>query len=229
MLAVIEGLDGAGKTTQINLLRKYLDKMNVKSFFIHFPRFDDKVFGDLIAAFLRGEFGEAHSVDPRIVALLYAGDRFNAAPEIRSMIEQNVAVILDRYVYSNVAYQCAKLPVGEERNRLREWIFNMEYNYFNIPRPDINIFLDVPFKFTADKLMMQRGGAEREYLNGKVDIHEADLDLQRRVREVYLQQIEFDPDFLKIDCADSLLAMKKPTEIADEIISALQSKKLIEI
>ncbi|MDR2424365.1 MAG: dTMP kinase [Prevotellaceae bacterium] len=227
MLTVIEGLDGAGKTTQVSLLRKYFAEKNIESYFLHFPRFDNPTFGPLIAAFLRGEFGDVHSVNPQIVALLYAGDRYCAAESLKTMLDNNIAVILDRYVYSNIAFQCAKLADIDERARLREWIFNLEYNCFHTPEPDISIFLDVPFQFTSNKLKMQRKGQEREYLQGKSDIHEADLDLQHQVREVYLEQTALDSNFVRIDCTDNGLKMKKPEIISSEIIAAIKSRNLI--
>ena len=49
-------------------------------------------------------------------------------------------VLLDRYVYSNIAYQCAKLSNPDEADELREWILNTEYGNFDLPVPDLNIF-----------------------------------------------------------------------------------------
>jgi dTMP kinase len=217
MLIVLEGLDGSGKTTQVNLLQKYFESQNVKSVFLHFPRFDAPVYGDLIASFLRGEFGDVDTVDPRLVALLYAGDRDNAAPKLRSWFDEGKVVILDRYVYSNIAFQCAKIPDSAKREKLREWIFNLEYNFFGIPRPDISIFLDVPFDFTVEKLKLHRDGTDRNYLNGKKDIHESDFDLQKRVREVYIDQINIDKNFVLVNCVDEDSKMKQPQVIHKEI------------
>jgi dTMP kinase len=219
MLIVLEGLDGAGKSTQVNLLQEYFESENVKSMFLHFPRFDAPVYGDLIASFLRGELGDVNTVDPRLVALLYAGDRDNAAPELRSWLADGKVVILDRYVYSNIAFQCAKISDGEKRKQLREWIFNLEYDFFVIPRPDISIFLDVPFDFTVEQLKLQREGTGRDYLKGKKDIHESDFSLQRKVREVYLEQANLDKNFVRINCVDENSKMKTPQVIHREIIS----------
>lgn len=95
-------------------------------------------------------------------------------------------MVLDRYVYSNVGFQCAKLPAGERRDRLAQWILDLEFGYNDLPRPDLSLFLDVPFAFTERKLTEVREGDDRDYLQGSRDIHEDALDLQRRVREVYL-------------------------------------------
>jgi dTMP kinase len=223
MLTVLEGLDGAGKTTQVNLLQKYFESKNMECVFLHFPRFDAPVYGDLIASFLRGEFGYVNTVDPRLVALLYAGDRNNAAPMLKSWLAEDKVVILDRYVYSNIAFQCAKVADEDKREKLRQWIFDMEYNFFGIPRPDISIFLDVPFDFTVEKLKLQREGTDREYLNGKKDIHESDFDLQKKVREVYLAQTNIDEKFVLVNCADDNSIMKTPQTIHKEIIERIRA------
>ena len=79
MLIVLEGLDGAGKSTQVELVRRMFAQEGVESHFLHFPRFDAPVYGELIARFLRGEFGGVGQVDPYLVALLFAGDRIDRA------------------------------------------------------------------------------------------------------------------------------------------------------
>ena len=142
MFIVLEGLDGAGKSTQIRMLRRFFADRGVESEYVHFPRFDSPVYGELIARFLRGEFGGVVEVDPYLVALLFAGDRADAASRIREWLAQGKAVILDRYVYSNVGFQCAKLPAGEERNRLADWILYLEFCHNGLPRPDVSLFLD---------------------------------------------------------------------------------------
>ncbi len=137
MFIVLEGLDGAGKSTQIRMLRRFFADRGVESEYVHFPRFDSPVYGELIARFLRGEFGGVGEVDPYLVALLFAGDRADAASRIREWLAQGKAVILDRYVYSNVGFQCAKLPAGEERNRLADWILYLEFCHNGLPRPEV--------------------------------------------------------------------------------------------
>lgn len=186
MFIVLEGLDGAGKSTQIRMLRQLFADRSVESEYVHFPRFDSPVYGQLIARFLRGEFGGVQEVDPYLVALIFAGDRADAAPQIRQWLAEGKAVVLDRYVYSNVGFQCAKLPAGEERDRLADWIVNLEFGHNALPRPDLSLFLDVPFAFTERKLSEAREGDDRDYLQGGQDIHEASLQLQQDVRSVYL-------------------------------------------
>lgn len=74
MLIVLEGLDGSGKSTQVQLLKSYLQTVSKELEYIHFPRYDAPVYGDLIGKFLRGGFGSIENVHPQLVALLYAED-----------------------------------------------------------------------------------------------------------------------------------------------------------
>jgi dTMP kinase len=222
MFIVLEGLDGAGKSTQIAKLKAMFDERGVETEYLHFPRFDAPVYGELIARFLRGELGGVDEVNPYLVALLYAGDRADCAATIRRWIAEGKVVIVDRYVLSNIGYQCAKLPAGEERNALRDWIFHTEYEEFNIPRPDVSLFLDVPFSFTERKLTEQREGDDRSYLQGGKDIHEASLDLQRRVREVYLETATLRDDLSVVDCTADDGSMASAETIFERIMSHLQ-------
>ena len=213
MFIVLEGLDGAGKSTQIRMLRQLFADRGVESEYVHFPRFDSPVYGQLIARFLRGEFGGVQEVDPYLVALIFAGDRADAAPQIRQWLAEGKAVVLDRYVYSNVGFQCAKLPAGEERDRLADWIVNLEFGHNALPRPDLSLFLDVPFAFTERKLSEVREGDDRDYLQGGQDIHEASLQLQQDVRSVYLASAAKDPSLRVVDCSDASGAMESPEGI----------------
>ena len=217
MLVVLEGLDGAGKSTQVKMLRQYLESVFGSLEYIHFPRYDAPVYGDLISRFLRGDFGTNEQVHPQLVALLFAEDRHGAAPEIKRTLAAGGTVLLDRYVYSNIAYQCAKLQNPEEAADLREWIFNTEYGDFDLPRPDLNIFLDVPIGFVESKLKGQRAGADRTYLEGAQDIHEADISFQVKVRDIYRRQCEIDPRFIRIDCSDENGQMLPPSAIFAKI------------
>ncbi len=203
MLIVLEGLDGAGKSTQINLLQTYFEDRSTPVKFIHFPRFDSPVFGELIAGFLRGDLGRIDEVHPMLVALLFAGDRREASAQIREWLDSGYTVILDRYVYSNIAFQCAKCTNADQALQLRDWILDTEYNKFAIPKPDLNLFLDVPLRFVDKKLKEQRGGEEREYLQGKQDIHEESISFQSKVRDIYLYECNRGDALLRVDCCET--------------------------
>lgn len=217
MFIVLEGLDGAGKSTQVHLLQQWLAQQGLESRYVHFPRFDAPVYGDLIARFLRGEFGGVETVNPYLVALIYAGDRADAAPQLRQWLDAGKVVVLDRYVYSNVGYQCAKLAAGAERDRLARWIVDLEFGYNDLPRPDVSLFLDVPFAFTERKLAEVREGDDRNYLQGARDIHEDSLTLQQQVREVYLAAAQNDPTLRVVDCGTPEGMMASPETIFGRI------------
>ena len=223
MLVVLEGLDGAGKSTQVKLLKEYLQARCGALEYIHFPRYDAPVYGDLISRFLRGDFGSNETVHPQLVALLFAEDRHGAAPAIRAALAAGKTVLLDRYVYSNIAYQCSKLKDPEQRRALRDWIFHTEYELFDLPVPDLNLFLDVPIDFVEQSLALPRTGEDRDYLEGGRDIHEASIAFQRDVRSMYVAETERDPRFRRIDCSDENGYMLPPEAIFNKVRAAVDS------
>ena len=101
MLVVLEGLDGAGKSTQVKKLRNYLESRFGALEYIHFPRYDAPVYGDLISRFLRGDFGSNEAVHPQLVALLFAEDRHGAAPHISSVLDKGGNVLLPHTLASS--------------------------------------------------------------------------------------------------------------------------------
>ncbi len=225
---VLEGLDGSGKSTQVELLKKYLKKSKIPFKYIHFPRSGEGIYGELVARFLRGDLGKIDEVNPYLVALIYAGDRYDASFMINTWIKDGYLVLTDRYVYSNIAFQCAKLSSVQERAELREWIKNLEFNYHDIPKPDLSIFLNVPFSFTHVNLTSNRTGCDRDYLNGKTDIHEADLDFQKQVLDVYLWQTNLEDDFVKLECHDPAShEILKPDMIFKKILDTFGEKEII--
>ena len=223
MLIVLEGLDGAGKSTQLKMVTSYFSALGKEVEYLHFPRYDAPVYGDLIARFLRGDFGAIDQVHPQLVALLFAEDRRDAAAQIRRWMDEGHVAILDRYVYSNIAFQCAKMPDTAEADALRDWIFDLEYNHYDIPRPTLNLFLDVPISFVDAKLKNSRKGGDRAYLEGKSDIHEADIRFQMKVRERYLEQCARDPHFIRIDCSDPKGKMLPAADIFSRIRQQIEA------
>lgn len=226
-LFVIEGVDGSGKSTQIKKLQELFTKLGYRHEYLHFPRTDAPYFGEMIARFLRGEFGSLSEVDPYLVALLYAGDRKDASEMIRTWLNQGKIVLLDRYTYSNIAYQCAKLNDLVSQEKLMNWILSLEFSHFGIPEPDLNIFLDVPFSFTEKKLTSLRSGDDRSYLNGIKDIHEENLLFQKKVREIYLRVAGRDGKLALINCSNNNGEMLPENQIFDAITTMLKIKKFI--
>lgn len=222
-LIAIEGLDGAGKSTQINLLRTYLEIKGIDNEYLHFPRIDCPFFGELIARFLRGEFGEVDNVDPYLVAALYAADRNDAKTMIISWLETGKLVILDRYFFSNLAFQCAKVEDSINKRNLRDWITSLEFDYYQIPRPDLSLFLHLPLELISERLKVQRLGSDRDYLHGQIDIHEDSLDLQIKVNDEYVFLTNTNEDFYLIECFENDYLLSSE-EINNHIIRLLNNK-----
>jgi dTMP kinase len=222
-LIAIEGLDGAGKSTQIELLLRYLEQKKVKTQFVHFPRTAyPNMYGDMIAKFLRGEYGKLEDVHPQLVALLFAQDRHDFSTTMKSWLAAGDYVVMDRYVLSNIAFQCAKLVQPKEQEALSQWILDFEFEYNKIPIPDLSIYLDVPFSFVERALTTTRKGEERAYLLGKTDIHEASLSFQKNVKQQYERMLLHNEQFQRINCANSQQEMKSPLEIHAQIVTLLE-------
>ncbi len=224
---VIEGLDGSGKSTQLKLVEQFFREQNLKSRFIHFPRTVSPIWGELISRFLRGDLGDIDQVNPYLIALLYAGDRKDAASSLKQWMDEKYVVIADRYLYSNIAFQCAKLTDEKEKIRLAGWIKHFEYKYNKIPVPDLNLYLNVPFHFTQKSLHNNRHGTDRDYLNGAFDIHEADLNFQKKVHDVYVWQVKENDDFESIECEGTDGNMLGTEKISEFIVEKIKRKLLL--
>jgi len=146
---------------------------------------------------------------------------------INNWLQQRRYVLLDRYTYSNIAYQCAKIDEPAERERLRKWILSLEFEHFRIPEPDLNIFLDVPLSFAENNLSSNRTGYDRNYLNGNRDIHEENLFFQRKVRDVYLNAARSDKRLAVVDCSNSKGLMLPAGDIFRKITGIIYQRNLI--
>ena len=201
-MIVLEGTDGAGKSTQIELIKKYLTEKNLKFDYLHFPKYGRNEFSAVIAKFLQGDFGGVDEVNPYFVANIYAMDRFLFLPELNKMLEENDVVILDRYVFSGMAFQAAKYFDKKKQEEIIDWIDKFEFDFLDLPYPDLTLFLNVPMETVKERLNDDREGDDRDYLEGKKDIHEQDLSFQARVNQVYFDlQAEYN-DYHVVHCAE---------------------------
>ncbi|RCW39215.1 dTMP kinase [Halopolyspora algeriensis] len=183
-LIVIEGLDGAGKRTLADGLAAELDRRDRSVVRAAFPRYGTDVHADLVAEALRGAHGDlADSVHG--MAVLYALDRHGAAGTVREDLQQHDVVLLDRYVASNAAYGAARLRQGADGDFV-SWVSELELERFALPRPDLQILLQVPTALAAGRAeQRERSDAER-----RRDRFETDSPLQQRCAEVYTELAE---------------------------------------
>ncbi len=169
---VIDGTDGSGKATQTKLLVDKLSQNNYPVKMIDFPQYGQKSAG-LVEEYLNGNYGAALEVGPYRASIFYACDRYAAAPQINDWLNQGNLVISNRYVSSNMGHQAGKIKDETERDKFLDWLFDLEFNIFNIPKPDLNILLYLPPEI-GQELVDKKGS--RDYVGGqKRDIHEADL------------------------------------------------------
>lgn len=195
---VLEGTDGSGKGTQVDLLVRRLEKEGYPVAKFDFPQYE-KPSSHFVRRYLNGEYGSAEEVGPYTGSLFYALDRYEAAPEIRRALEEGKIVVANRYTGSNMAHQGTKFVNAEQRRGYFIWLDQMEFEMFKIPRPDLSIVLRVPADI-AQKLVDKKD--ERSYTDKGRDLHEADLSHMERSVEVYDNLCQLFPkDFKQIDCS----------------------------
>jgi dTMP kinase len=216
-IVAVEGGDGAGKRTISEALRDRLVADGLRAKVISFPRYQDTLGGRVIGEFLAHRV--AAPADPRGVAIFYAADRFESKALIQELLDENDFLIADRYVASNVAYQAAK-GAPEERQAIIDWIVDLEFGCFGLPRPVISVFLDMPVE-VARQLVGKKDA--RPYTDRVLDRHEEDLDLQRRVAEAYgrLAADEVVSPWLVVSPLRNG-TLRLPRDLADEIVSRLR-------
>ena len=143
-LIVIEGADGAGKATQADMLVERLRGEGMEVETLEFPRYEETFFGAYIKEWLDEEYGSFVDLDPRLAAILFAGDRYETKCEIKKWLEEGKHVVLDRYVTASMLHQGAKIDDVEKRGAFLLWLRRLEYEVFGMPNPDMVVYLDMP-------------------------------------------------------------------------------------
>jgi len=183
-LIVIEGTDCSGKQTQTELLQTKLKELGYNCIRIDFPRYDTPT-GKIVGGAYLGKpeicesfFKEgAVNVDPKIASLYFAADRKYSIATVKEYLEKGYYVILDRYTTSNLAHQGSKILDKDERFNMYQWIDKLEYWLLELPKPDVTIFLHMPYEYSL-KLK-----ANRQLL----DEHEKSEEHLRHAEACYLE------------------------------------------
>jgi dTMP kinase len=215
-LIAIEGADGAGKQTASIALAELLKSVGARVIRTSFPgytkTFSGKVIGDVLAK--KSEMPR----DQRVLAAIYALDRFESLPELTEQLSASDFVISDRYVASNIAYQVA-IARSERLDDIAGWLSCLEFELFKLPRPFVNILLETPlevsFQFQIEK-------AGRAYTSDAFDRFESDVGLQKRVREAYrkLSMTSVVGRWLVVE-TKTMDTLKTPQQLAQEIYERL--------
>ncbi|MEO9787289.1 MAG: hypothetical protein ABJF67_06720 [Aurantimonas coralicida] len=208
----MEGKDGAGKGTFSKALLNVLAEERYSVGIISFPRYTDTLAGNALGRFLNGKMPGQN--DPRVVASLYALDRFESIEILRSDLDRYDFLISDRYVASNVAYQSAKCPASE-RQAIADWIIRLEHEMYDLPYPALNVLLSTPSALARKNVEQKR---PRGYTQATYDVHEADELLQETVDETYNKLTKSDRlgPWLTVK-TESSGQMRKPVDLAKEV------------
>lgn len=185
-LIVLEGLDGSGKRTLTERVVAELGESGVRAATLGFPRYGRSIHADLAAEALRGGHGDV-AASVNAMALLFALDRAGARDELEKLLAEYDVVVLDRYVASNAAYSAARLGQSAD-GEIISWTAELEYGRFRLPRPDLQVLLDVPTELAAERAR-RRGELEPDRA---LDAYERDADLQYRTGAVYRELAERD-------------------------------------
>lgn len=175
-LIVIEGTDGSGKATQTTRLFERLRNLRVNVLRVSFPNYESES-SALIKMYLRGDFGgSAESVNPYAAAMFYAVDRFASYTQWKDFYNEGGIVLADRYTASNAAHQAAKFTRKADKEKFWNWLEDVEYKKFQLPRPDLTIFLNMPPQIAA--MLRQKRGRE--------DLHESDAAYMEKSYKTYV-------------------------------------------
>lgn len=227
-LIVIDGIDGSGKATQVKLLEKRFKKEGKKVKTIDFPRYQGNFFGSLIGEFLTGKYGDFVKMNSRAVSVLYAADRFESSSEIRRWLEEGSTVIADRYATANQIHQGGKISNLKDRKEFLKWLDKMEYFVFKIPRPDLVIYLDVPFEVSKKRLQEKTAKDKKKYLKGGKDVVEENLRYLKDSRESALLLAKENKNWVKIDCCKGKVCVN-PEQVGEEVNKIVKQKLKLKI
>lgn len=183
VLIAIEGIDGAGKGTQSQLLQKAATDAGLRVALTSFPRYGKTTFAKVVADYLNGKFGTIDTVPAHFSAFLFAGDRFETQKDLTEGLANHDLLISDRYVASNVAYHASRIP-AEHQDGFLDWLFSLEYQTFGLPIPKVNVHLDVPVSIASEWVLKK---APRSYTESKADIHERRVDYLDKCRAIFIR------------------------------------------
>ncbi|MGM0482396.1 MAG: dTMP kinase [Patescibacteria group bacterium] len=222
-LIVIDGIDGSGKATQADLLKKRLTKEGFKVKSIDFPRYYDNFFGAFIGECLSGEHGDFIKTNPRVVSVLYAADRFESLKDINKWLHEGFWVIADRYVSANQIHQGGKIKDPRKRKEFLDWLEKMEHQVFGLPYPDIVFYLDVPLEVSRSWLKNKEAQKNKRYLKGKKDVAETDIDYLKNSRNTALSLERRNDNWIKILCCPKGVVLS-PEEVHRKVFEIIENR-----
>lgn len=196
-LIVIEGTDCSGKATQSKMLVERLNNEGIPTEYFDFPCYDTPT-GKIVGGpylgknyICEGWFPEtAPNVDAKVSSLYYAADRKYNIHKIIDQLEKGVNIVLDRYYFSNMGHQASKIKEKEKRYEMYKWIEKLEVELLELPKPDIKVFIHMPYEVSAVIRKIRKEAFDQNESNKEHLIHAEKAYLE--IAELY--------DFKTIEC-----------------------------
>lgn len=213
-LIVLDGTDGSGKATQTKVLVERFQQEGKRVETFDFPHYQNH-FGGLIGECLAGKHGNFVEMSPHVASVLFAADRFESSQKIKQWLSEGAIVILDRYVSANQIHQGGKISNEESRKKFLYWLDYMEHEIFNIPRPDMIIYLDVPVE-VSQRLSKEKAASSKKIYTEGADQHEDNLQHLKDAKESGLKMIAAQNSWHRIECYQNEQML--PIEVIHESI-----------
>ena len=214
-LIVIDGLDGSGKSTQLEITEKKLIELGHQVKTISFPDYNSPS-SALVKMYLGGEFSDnPNDINAYAASSFYAVDRYASYHKYWKKFYENGYIILAaRYVSSNAIHQMSKVE-QENWDSYIKWLYDYEYKKLGIPEADSVIFLDMTIEASQKFLSKRYDGDE-----SKKDIHESDISYLQNCRKSALYASEKLNWNVVECCTDN--APLSINEISDKILTIIK-------
>lgn len=182
-IIVLEGLDGCGKSTQLDILYKCMAVVK-KTRLISFPNYESST-GRVVSDYLSGKIPCDGKAGAYAASGFYASDRYASyVTDWKNDYDSGAVIVSGRYTTSNAIYQMTKLP-REDWDAYLKWLSDYEYTRLGLPEPDRVVFLDMPVEVSQKLLSARYNGDE-----SKKDIHESSVAFLKNCRESALYTAE---------------------------------------
>ncbi len=196
-IIAFEGIDGTGKSVQMERLCESLKKRGLSVLELSFPVYDS-FFGDLVGRYLSAKDGiAANTVDGKSMALWFALDRFEAFRQL-DYFGYDV-LLINRYVLSNAVYQSIR-DIDLGKPDILDFCLELEHKHFGIPVPDLHLVLDMDTEDAANNVDKK---GFRDYIGNARDVYESIDSLQARARKKYAEYAQRIPNVKLIQCMEN--------------------------
>ena len=189
-----EGIDGSGKSTQIQLLTEKIKEKGIRCYQTCEP--STGPLGSMTRQILTGRI----KTDNRVIAAMFAADRLdhllNEVDGIVAKVEDGICVITDRYYFSSYAYHSVDVPM--------DWVIKTNEESAKVLRPDVTVFIDIDADTAMERITKNRFHTELFEKKSRLE----------KVRNNYLKAFELMKEEEKVLIVDGT---KSVEEIAEEI------------